>query len=600
MTIRGPKDDVDKAKSQLLELANERQLASFTTEVRAKQQHHKFLIGKNGVSIRKIRDATGARIIFPGPNDEDKEVITIIGREENVKAAKEQLETIIREINKTTDGEISVDPKHHKHFVAKRGEILHRISEECGGVSISFPRPGVDSDKVTLKGAKDCIEAAKQRIAEIVADLEAQITIECVIPQKHHRTIMGSRGAKVQAVTSEYDVQIKFPDRDAIEEVEGMVNGDGDEVVRQCDIIKITGRKDKCEAAKQALFNLIPITEKIDVPFDLHRSIIGQKGSNVREFMSRYDVHIELSPPELKLDMIKITGTPSNVTEAKQALLERVKELEAERKDRELRSFELKIEVDPEYHPKIIGRRGVIVNKLRSDFNVNISFPKRDDPDDRTITIIGYEENTNAAKDEIMKMVNKLNKQIKEIIEIDQRVHPRIIGQRGRNIKKIMEDYKVDIKFPKTGDENSNAVTIIGLEENVQEAKDHIMNLEEEYLQDVVDSVPTTTSDFSSVLQQAFNKKGFVVKGAPWERNNTTSNNITNSTSSGGGGGNGKGGAPNTQSQKDFPDFGMPNNNLANMNDANNVGGNASNSASLAGNNVTPITSAWGTKHILK
>jgi len=171
VTIRGPKDDVEKAKGQLLELANERQLASFTAEVRAKQQHHKFLIGKNGASIRKIRDATGARIIFPSNEDTDKEVITIIGKEDSVKKAREQLEAIIKECDEVTEGEVSVDPKHHKHFVAKRGFILHRISEECGGVMISFPRAGTNSDKVTIKGAKDCIwpRAGVQRAATILA-----------------------------------------------------------------------------------------------------------------------------------------------------------------------------------------------------------------------------------------------------------------------------------------------------------------------------------------------------------------------------------------------------------------------------------------------
>lgn len=110
---------------------------------------------------------------------------------------------------------MTVDPKHHKHFVARRGEVLHRITDECGGVMISFPRSGVTSDRVTLKGAKECIELAKQRINEIVAELEAMITIDCVIEQKHHRTVMGAKGCKVQQITSEHDVQIKFPDRDA-------------------------------------------------------------------------------------------------------------------------------------------------------------------------------------------------------------------------------------------------------------------------------------------------------------------------------------------------------------------------------------------------
>lgn len=79
VTIRGPAEDVERAKKQLLELASERQLSSFSCEVRANPQHHKFIIGKNGSNIRKLREQTGARIIFPGEADADKEAITIIG-----------------------------------------------------------------------------------------------------------------------------------------------------------------------------------------------------------------------------------------------------------------------------------------------------------------------------------------------------------------------------------------------------------------------------------------------------------------------------------------------------------------------------------------
>lgn len=176
VTIRGPKEDVQKAKQQLIEMSNERQQSSFTAEVRAKQQHHKFLIGKNGASIRKIRDNTGARIVFPTSTDEDKEVITIIGRKDSVEAARQQLELIIKDIDNIVEDEITVDPKHHRYFVAKRGEVLHRIAEECGGLLISFPRPGVESDRVTLKGARNCIDAAKQRIQELIHNLENQVS----------------------------------------------------------------------------------------------------------------------------------------------------------------------------------------------------------------------------------------------------------------------------------------------------------------------------------------------------------------------------------------------------------------------------------------
>lgn len=274
--------------------------------------------------------------------------------------------------------------------------------------------------------------------------------MEVVIPQRLHRTIMGARGFKVQQVTTEHDVQVKFPDRDATDPVEGMVNGNGiingvttDEPVRHCDIIRITGHVDKCKAAMQALIDLVPISEELTVPYDLHRTIIGPKGANVREFMSKYDVHIELPPSETKSDIVKLTGTPNHLVEAKQALQKMIEEHEADRADRELRSFALNIEVDPEYHSKLIGRRGAVINKLRQDHDVNISLPKRGDPNQSIITITGYQQKAEAARDAIMEIVGEMQNLHREVIDIDSRVHSHIIGQRGRTIRKLIEDYKV-------------------------------------------------------------------------------------------------------------------------------------------------------------
>lgn len=539
VTIRGPKEDVERAKQQLSELTNERQLSSYTLEVRAKAQQHKFLIGKNGANIKKIRDSTGARIVFPNSSDDDRELITIIGKKDAVEQAKAILEEAIKDIDNIIESEMTVNPRHHKHFVARRGEVLHRISEDCGGVMISFPRSGVQSDKVTLKGAKDCIEAAKGRITEIIRDLESMVTIECIISQKHHRTVMGAKGHKVQGITSEFDVQIKFPDRDNMEPYyndDGQINGDiNTEPVRSCDVIRITGKNENCQRAKQALLDIVPITIDVSVPFDLHRSIIGQKGQDVKKLMDTYDVHIVLSPPEDRQDIIKITGTPANVDSAKAAVEERVLELEKERKDRELRSFSIDIDVNPEYHPKIIGRRGTVISKIRTNHDVQITFPKRGDPDEQKIIITGYEENVYKAREDIMKIVNELNEFVKEELTIDSKVHSRLIGARGRNIRKIMDDFKVDIKFPRSDDPDPNLVIITGMEDNVFEAKDHLLMLEEEFLQDVIER-HEQASPFANV-DGPNNRKaegnGFVVQGGPWEQR-----------------------APNTASVTEFPSFG--------------------------------------------
>lgn len=40
------------------------------------------------------------------------------------------------------------------------------------------------------------------------------MTMECVIPQKFHRSIMGPKGARIQQITRDHNVQIKFPERE--------------------------------------------------------------------------------------------------------------------------------------------------------------------------------------------------------------------------------------------------------------------------------------------------------------------------------------------------------------------------------------------------
>lgn len=38
--------------------------------------------------------------------------------------------------------------------------------------------------------------------------------MECVIPQKFHRSIMGPKGSRIQQITRDHNVQIKFPERE--------------------------------------------------------------------------------------------------------------------------------------------------------------------------------------------------------------------------------------------------------------------------------------------------------------------------------------------------------------------------------------------------
>lgn len=70
----------------------------------------------------------------------------------------------------------------------------------------------------------------------------------------------------------------------------------------------------------------------------------------------------------------------------------------------------------------------------------------------------------------------------KEEVPIDSRIHSRIIGTRGRNVIKIMDQFKVDIRFPRPNDPEPDLVIIQGNEDDVLDAKDYLLNQEEEYV----------------------------------------------------------------------------------------------------------------------
>nr|XP_054769278.1 vigilin-like [Lytechinus pictus] len=365
--------------------------ASFTADVHAKPEYHRFLIGRGGANIRKVREETGARVVFPNNNDDDQTLVQIIGTKEAVEEAKKRLASLIKDL------------------------VLREIGDEYGGVTVSFPRNGSSSTKVTIKGARDCVAGAKKRILEIVSDLEQQVSIECIIAQKFHGTVMGPKGSRIQTVTQEYEVAIKA---------------------------------------------LVPITQEVNVPFDYHRYIIGAKGAGVRHMMEENDVTSEQS------DVVIVRGTPANVSRGVEALIRRVKELDDEQED----------------------RVRAVIGKIRSRHEVNIQFPARNQEDQDTIKIMGYEVNAQAAKEEILAIVKELEDQVSVELDIDHRIHRRLIGARGKAINRIMDDYKVDIRFPREEDPNPNLVVVTGDADNVDECCDYLKNLEEEYMMDVTET----------------------------------------------------------------------------------------------------------------
>lgn len=80
--------------------------AAYTAELRAKPEFHGFLIGRGGANIRELRDRTNTRVVFPAVNDPDQELITIIGK-------KEDVDSVVKELKERIDGLVSDSVCHY-------------------------------------------------------------------------------------------------------------------------------------------------------------------------------------------------------------------------------------------------------------------------------------------------------------------------------------------------------------------------------------------------------------------------------------------------------------------------------------------------------
>eukprot|EP00081_Caenorhabditis_elegans_P004496 NP_001129807.1 ViGiLN homolog [Caenorhabditis elegans] len=499
--LEGSPEEVKLAFEPLSKEVARLQMELAIEKVKVHPTLHRHVIGRGGSLISKIKDQHGVQITIPNEETNSDEIV-VEGKKEGVKKAA--LEDAIKQLSETVDIKITVDPKYYKNFLARGAALVKEIQEQNGGVVISFPKNGTDSSEVSIRGSKQCVEAAKNRIEDVVEDYEKQITDNVTIPAQFHRGLLAGRGAKIHELQSKYNVSIRFPNN-------------REEGSEGSDQVTVSGRDTKVEEAKEALLAMVPISKVIQLPVDMHRSIIGRGGETVRKLMQDYDVNISI-PKDNSSEDITVTGQTENVDQALEALRGKLGEYEAQAEDRKLKQWSMSINVPTDYHQKIIGQRGATITALKEKYGVIINVPREDG--NETITIQGYEEKANECAAAIEEMISELRSMFTQEISLDARYHPRLIGQRGKNLKKVMEDYRVEIRLPRQGAEDPNLVVVAGKDENdVYDCIDHLRAEEEEFLLDNVER-----TQYMSPRQQESNNTrhhqqptSVQMKGAPWQ-----------------------------------------------------------------------------------
>lgn len=592
VVLHGNKEDVEQCSKYLQQKFKD----LFNAEIAVPKRLYPMLIGKGGANIQRLREKVpDVRIDMPSIDDtKESTPLRLSGKKTDVEKARKLLEEHIAQLNTSMENSveqtISIDPKWHSRFFVNKRKLLTDLQQQYGDMLIKIPERTLNSDQVILRGPKETLDQVRKRLEELIDTWENTTTKEMTIPHRHHGYLLAHGGAQIQPIQKDFNVQIKFPPRPSNskdDQQQQQQESNVDE--HQQDIVRITGRSDDIDRAIVALEKVIPMETSFDIPFEGHGSLVGKGGANLQALNKQYPlVQITFPPMNSSQNTISLKGQRDQVEAVQKELQESYDKYQT---DRQARSFEVRFSIKPEYRALILGARGKKINSLRQTYDVRIEVTHNTTPstaivptpsattnqDDETSTsddqqaipednlvlpsetnssnalndievvIMGYEDKALACRDEILRLIKEFEAKITMEIEIDRRIHARIIGSSGHKLQQIMADYDVEIKFQ--ANNQSDKVHVIGLDqEKIDACIDHLLVLEEDFLQDLPyrPSSSATQSSNEYTLGQSLShvqpqqqqqevpstkqpKNGkqqapFQVKNAPWTNGNGNEN----------------------------------------------------------------------------
>jgi len=269
-------------------------------------------------------------------------------------------------------------------------------------------------------------------------------------------------------------------------------------------------------------------TVNVDIEVDnkYHSLLIGTGGKNINEIKKKYNVQFffpnkvdeddedyEEKIKNRNQNKITIRGLKGDVEKAKQVVLTQVKDIIDH-------SHEITFQVPKLVVSKIVGRKGVIINKIKEDTDTRIDFDDEeedevDEEGDINIVIKGTKKGCEEAKKQIKRIVDESTIILTREVDVPRDVHRALNTRFRTHMDAIATKYgsdteKVRFNFPygfEEGDE-LNKVFVRAPRENIDECVEAFKKLVEKAIEDVKNRVSIEISVPRSDLARIVGTKG--------------------------------------------------------------------------------------------
>lgn len=313
--IAGRPEDVKEAKAKVMGALDVRS-NRVTMKLNVSYTDHSHIIGRGGLTIKRVMEDTGCHIHFPDSNRsnpmEKSNQVSIAGDLDGVERARarvRELTPLMFSFELPIVGTLQPHPDLESPFLIS--------VQEKYNVQVMFrTRPKLHATLVVVKGCEWEVSLVKEATLLLINHMcdslanQVQVQMSMEISPQHHPTVVGKNNSNLKMIMHRTATQIMFPD----------ACDPNIPSIKKSNVL-ITGVIHNVYLARQQLLGSLPLVLMFDVPDES----VSIQNEQVNQLMQTHDVLITIrhKPKQNSMSIIVkgIERNANKIYEARKQLL---------------------------------------------------------------------------------------------------------------------------------------------------------------------------------------------------------------------------------------------------------------------------------------
>ncbi|KAG0072393.1 hypothetical protein BGZ90_011935 [Linnemannia elongata] len=429
------------------------------------------LLGSKGRTLSAIQTKTGVQITIPRRkegettfepatlNEDDLDAeeemvdIDIEGDAESIKAAKEEIESIISKACRITYRLTTVPATYYPFIAGARNVNIQAIQQETNTrINMPFHVSSQDDEDdedakdtaIVIQGDRKSIRKAIERIEDHYREIERTTRVMTInIPKRQHRFLVGTKGVHINEIHAATGCTIEIPPVDSTSD-SIVVRGPEAELIPALTLIMEKANSSQVESVDVTVVHK-PVAGKSKTEHARHVTKYLSARNKLRKIEQDHE-GVQISVPRTEgqtaVTIEIVAKSRSEVEAARAKVQEAVKAMTPVLFDT--------VQVEPLLHRHIVGRKGQNINRLREAHGVEVIVPDSNSDSHEIILVFEVQEGVDAsdvtkiraaleaAKQEVDKLANDATDFSTKVLSVPARLHRNVIGTKGSTLNAIM------------------------------------------------------------------------------------------------------------------------------------------------------------------